>query len=104
MCVLFDMTMSILSPKLFIYLFLMFQIWKIKMEENMIFVLDLGLFFFFSFFCLHMDSLTLSNMTLILCIDMNSNVSIETHVIYDKLFILIDSRQNQDRVTYLKSG
>jgi hypothetical protein len=51
-----------------------------------------------------MDSLTLSNMTLILCIDMNSNVSIETHVTYDKLFILIDSRQNQDRETYLKSG
>jgi len=83
----------------------MLQIWKIKMEENMIFVLDLGLllFLFFFFFCLHMDSLMLNNMTLILCIDMNSNVSIETHVTYDKLFILIDSRQNQDRVTYLKS-
>jgi hypothetical protein len=51
-----------------------------------------------------MDSLTLNDMTLILCIDMNSNVLIETHVTYDKPFILIDSRQNQDRVTYLKSG
>jgi hypothetical protein len=51
-----------------------------------------------------MDSLTLNDMTLILGVDMNANVSIETHVTYDKPFILMDSRQNLDRVTYLKSG
>jgi len=66
----------------------------------MIFVLNLGPFFF----SLQMDSLTLNDMTLILGVDMNANVSIETHVTYDKPFILMDSRQNLDRVTYLKSG
>jgi hypothetical protein len=35
---------------------------------------------------------------------MNANVSIKTHVAYDKLLNLTDSRQNLDRVTYLKSG
>jgi len=72
----------------------------------MIFVLNLepSFFFLFSFFSLQMDSLTLNDMTLILDVDMNANVSIETHVTYDKPFILMDSRQNLDRVTYLKSG
>jgi hypothetical protein len=70
----------------------------------MIFVLDLVPFFFFFFFSLRIDSLTLNDMTLILGIKMNTNVSIETHVTYDKPFILTDSRQNLDRVTYLKSG
>jgi hypothetical protein len=50
-----------------------------------------------------MDNLTLNDMKLILGIDINANVSIETHMTYDKPFILIDSRQNLDRVTYLKS-
>jgi hypothetical protein len=35
-----------------------------------------------------MDSLALNDMTLILGVDMNINVSIETHVTYDKPFIL----------------
>jgi hypothetical protein len=64
------------------------------MAENMIFVLDLGPFliflFFFFFFGLHMDNLTLNDMKLILGIDINANVSIETHMTYDKPFILMD--------------
>jgi uncharacterized protein YcfL len=51
-----------------------------------------------------MDSLTLNDMTLILGIDMNANVSIEIHVTYNKQFILMDFRQNPNKVTYLKSG
>jgi hypothetical protein len=43
-------------------------------------------------------------MTLILGIDMNANVSIEIHVTYDKQFILTDSKQNPNKVTYLKPG
>lgn len=49
-----------------------------------------------------MDNLTLNDMTLILGVAMNTNVSIETHVTYDKLFILTDSRQNLGKMTYLK--
>jgi hypothetical protein len=51
-----------------------------------------------------MNSLMLNDMTLILGVDMNANVSIEIHGTYNKPFILTDSRQNLDRVTYLKSG
>jgi hypothetical protein len=56
------------------------------MAKNMIFVFGVTAicFFFFVFFflvfSLHMDSLAFNNMTLILSIDMNANVSIETHV------------------------
>jgi hypothetical protein len=48
-----------------------------------------------------MDSLALNDMTLILGFDMNVNVSIETHVTYDKPFILTDSEQNL-RIIFLK--
>jgi hypothetical protein len=37
-----------------------------------------------------MDDLTLNDMTLILGVDMNASVSIETHVTYDKPFILTE--------------
>jgi hypothetical protein len=37
-----------------------------------------------------MDDLTLNNMILILCVDMNASVSIETHMIDDKPFILME--------------
>jgi hypothetical protein len=49
-----------------------------------------------------MDNLKLNDMILILGIDMNANVSIEIHVTYDKQFILTDSRQNPNKMTYLK--
>jgi len=49
-----------------------------------------------------MDSLALNDMTLILDIDMNANVSIETCVTYDKSFILTDSKQNLNKGIYLK--
>jgi hypothetical protein len=51
-----------------------------------------------------MDSLILNDLTLIIGVNMNANVSIKTHMTYDKLLILTDSRQNLNRVTYLKSG
>jgi hypothetical protein len=41
-----------------------------------------------------MDDLTLNDVTLILCSDMNANLSIETHMKYDKLLIL---RKKSDR-------
>jgi hypothetical protein len=44
------------------------------------------LFFFFYFFFI--NELTLNNVTLILSVDMNDDVSIETHIKYDKLVIL----------------
>jgi hypothetical protein len=81
------------------------------MTKKMIFVFGVGAFFCFVFFylllfvflvfCFHMDSLALNDMTLILGFDMNVNVSIETHVTYDKPFILTDSEQNL-RIIFLK--
>jgi hypothetical protein len=35
---------------------------------------------------------------------MNANMSIKTHVAYDKLLNLMDSKQNSDRMTCLKFG
>jgi hypothetical protein len=46
----------------------------------------------------------LNDLTLIIGVNMNANVSIKTHVAYDKLLNLMDSKQNSDRMTYLKSG
>jgi hypothetical protein len=56
------------------------------MTKKMIFVFGVGSFVFFFFF--FMDELALNDMTLILGVDMNASMSIETHVIYDKPFIL----------------
>jgi hypothetical protein len=61
--------------------------------------LELGSFFF-SFFFLT-DDLTLNDMTLILGVNMNASVSIETHVMYDKPFIL--KKKMIERPIYLKS-
>jgi hypothetical protein len=44
--------------------------------------------FFFSFFSFSMDDLALNDVILILGININANVSIETHFKYDKLLIL----------------
>jgi hypothetical protein len=46
--------------------------------------LEFGSFVFYFF----INDLALNDMTLILGIDMNARVLIETHVMYDKLFIL----------------
>jgi hypothetical protein len=40
-----------------------------------------------------MDNLVLNGMTLILGIDMNTSVSAETHVTYDKPLILMENKQ-----------
>jgi hypothetical protein len=49
----------------------------------MVFVSGFGVFFFFS-----MDDLALNDVTLILDTNVYANVSIETHMKYDKLLIL----------------
>jgi hypothetical protein len=53
------------------------------MTNKMVFVFGVWDFYFF------LDDLALKDMTLILGVDMNASVSIETHIIYDKLFILM---------------
>jgi hypothetical protein len=51
--------------------------------------LELGIFFFFS-----IDDLTLNDVTLILGTDIDADVSIETHMKYDKLLILMKKVTN----------
>lgn len=46
-----------------------------------------------------MDDLALNDVALILGADMNANVSIESHMKYDKLLIL---KKKNDKWTYLK--
>jgi predicted RNA-binding protein len=46
-------------------------------------------------FYFFMDDLTLNDMTLILSVDVNNVVLIETHVSYDKLFILIKKKKKK---------
>jgi hypothetical protein len=48
--------------------------------------LEFGSFVFYFF----INDLALNDMKLILGIDINANVSIETHMTYDKPFILMD--------------
>jgi hypothetical protein len=52
----------------------------------MVFVFGVGVFCFFVF----MDDLAFNDMTLILSVNMNASVSIETHVKCDKPFILTE--------------
>jgi hypothetical protein len=65
----------------------MLQIYKIKMTKKMVFVSRVrsSSFFVFSF---SMNHLVLNDVTLILGVDMDVDVSIETHMKYDKLLIL----------------
>jgi len=49
-------------------------------------------------FCFFMDDLTLNDMTLILSVDVNDVVLIETHVSYDKPFILIKKIKSKDHI------
>jgi hypothetical protein len=67
--------------------YLMLQIYKIKMTKKMVFVSRVrsSSFFVFSF---SMNHLVLNDVTLILGVDMDVDVSIETHMKYDKLLIL----------------
>jgi hypothetical protein len=53
------------------------------MTNKIVFVFGVLLFCFF----FYTDDLALNNMTLILCVDMNVVVSIETHVSYNKPLI-----------------
>jgi predicted RNA-binding protein len=53
-------------------------------------------------FCFFMDDLTLNDMTLILSVDVNNVVLIETHVSYDKLFIFIKKKKKKVRTILLK--
>jgi hypothetical protein len=55
------------------------------MTNKMVFVFGVWDFLFFIF----LDDFALKDMTLILGVDMNASVSIETHITYDKLFILM---------------
>jgi hypothetical protein len=58
------------------------------MKKEMAF-LELGILFSFS-----MDDLALNDVTLILGTDIDTDVSIETHVKYDKLLILMKKVTN----------
>jgi hypothetical protein len=58
------------------------------------------LFSFFFFFFSSMDDLALNDVTLILGANMDVDMSIETHIKYDKLLILI--RKKSDKGAYLK--
>jgi predicted RNA-binding protein len=49
-------------------------------------------------FYFFMDDLTLNDMTLILSVDVNDVVLIETHVSYDKPFILIKKIKSKDHI------
>jgi len=62
----------------------------------MIFVLGVGFFFFFS-----MDDLAFNDMTLILSVNMDVNLSIETHGIWQTINFFW---QESDKWTYLKFG
>jgi hypothetical protein len=53
----------------------------------MVFIVGVGVFFFIFIF-IFMDYLELNDMTLILSVDMNARISIETYVACDKPFIL----------------
>jgi hypothetical protein len=53
------------------------------MTKNIVIVYRVGSFFFFP-----KDNLVLNDIALILGADMDSNLSIETHMKYDKLLIL----------------
>jgi hypothetical protein len=57
------------------------------MTKKIVFVFGVLLFCFLVFFFL--DDLTLNDITLILGVDMNIVVSIETHMTYNKPFILM---------------
>jgi hypothetical protein len=57
------------------------------MTKKMIFVFRVGFFFFFSSY-FSMDDLAFNGVALILDTDIDANVSIETHMKYDKLLIL----------------
>jgi hypothetical protein len=63
--------------------------------------LDLSFFFFFIFF-FWPDDLILNGVTLILNVDMNADVSIETHINYDKLLIFKKRKKKCDKGVYLK--
>jgi uncharacterized membrane protein len=54
------------------------------MTKNMVFVFGIGYFLFLVFCYFFINDLTLNDMILILDVDMNATVSIETHVTYDK--------------------
>jgi len=77
------MSMSMLASNLTVF-HLILQIYNIKMTKNMVFVSGFGVFFFF----FSMDDLALNDVTLILDTNVYANVSIETHMKYDKLLIL----------------
>jgi hypothetical protein len=71
------------------------------MTKNMVFVFRVWVFkffFYYYYYLFFMDDLELNDITLILNVDMNASVSIETHVKCDKPFILIKN----DKGTYLK--
>jgi hypothetical protein len=55
------------------------------MTKKIVFIFGVLLFCFF--FCFYTDDFTLTDMTLILGVDMNVVVSIETHVSYNKPLI-----------------
>jgi len=67
--------------------YLIVQIYKIKMAKKMIFVSRVRFFFFFSCY-FSIDNLAFNDVTLILGTDINADVSIETHMKYDKLLIM----------------
>jgi hypothetical protein len=55
------------------------------MTKNIVFVFGVGVFWFFFFL---IDDLAFNDKTLILGVNMNASVSIETQVTFDKPFIL----------------